>query len=511
MKSIPRKMLRVRESTNPLGGQLENGLITTVPTGCNNSALDQRVTNLEGRVGYLETEVSYLKLQHQYPTHPPNPYPYPYPYPYPTPLPPQQGDTYFLKRGQEQIRNDARVPLSQQNLHFQGESAEMAHYEYPTPPSPAPNPSARPRPPPIIFDGYRIATDPYNIVHQYLIPDSSPHTDVYRFVYDSSINKYAYIPVDPTDLNKSLTSTDDQPKYKYMFIPGYGWGLCPDNSTFGPDPSPHTITGYQYIEVTGYGWCYAPTTSSTPGPTPNPLPSTNYDRVIRFDFNNYVPYYHYYLHYHGASNYDGHYTSEYLYYAYDTSGGVDYKYPYSIYGVSTDKIIPIAGIGVGYLLPNDNNVYEVIFEGKLKLATRHIFTLYPNQRNLESAPQPLELAAGPGDPTDNNNFTPDPEGSPAYIELIYFVVDATGAIESTQTISLLTITQNDLKRDTTSLVDKILSVDGYVETQDLLITPDVNLMPASNPAGRRVISVRASSGFQFSYGKVTIKSVHPTV
>jgi hypothetical protein len=376
-----------------------------------------------------------------------------------------------------------------------------------------------PRRPPIIFDGYRLL---FKSGYYYLIPDGQGN-DYYKFLYLSTSRKWAYQPVNPITL-ESIDPTFDQPLYYYMNVIGYGWGLVPNDPSYAPDPDPHTISGYQYILVTNYGYCYVPNNSTCnvpyspypcpPNPCPpNPCPPNppihshrpckphcnkndshctdkneccpeanddpciNRDKIYVFDFNYYNPY---------VVIVNGNTTGAYYPYYYNAyANGVYnpyYKYPFYIEGANPCNVVPFIGGGVGYILPDNNDVYEVVFKAKLRINIASANNLYP----------------GKIDPGTNNypSISLPLSGTIANIELLYYVVTPTGSIESITSAGTIQITQDNLAKNPND-PSQINDFGGYFETVDLLMTNTINLLPPPNPAGRSMITMRADNSFAF--------------
>jgi hypothetical protein len=434
------------------------------------STLENRVDNNENNIGLnrsditrLQADVNALKLQHSYP-----PYPYPPPPPFPYyPLLPTQPFPGF--------REEAR---SSMNRHLDGEQArhenahigtENAHHLYP-------QNYQIPRRPVIIFDGYRSYYDPLT-QHWYVEPESSAHTDVYRFRYNSTSNvqKYVYEQVDPSNRIVVLPSTQNQPHLYYTFVPEYGWSLCNVDITFDADVSPHTINGYEYKQTTSYGWCYVPVS----GPAANNGTTASYDKIIVFGFTYYNPYI----------------TTGYYPFYYNNGVTTTWQYPYALREVSTAHIIPLTNNGVGYLLPDNSEVKELILQAKLRIHKAAIRNLSNDNVYPDGSSNPFEFGYG-GDNT--LSLTP-------CAEIVYLVVSDTGVVQETTTIGKVTFTQESLETEDGNSNKLKLYEDTYFQTKDLLVAPDFNLLPASSPNGRRVITIRASSTFSFVYAKITCK------
>lgn len=364
-----------------------------------------------------------------------------------------------------------------------------------------------PRRPPIIFDGYKLF---YKCGIFYILPETQ-HTDFYRFIYLSSARKWTYQPIHPITL-EPIDPNYDQPIYYYTYLNGKGWSLVPNDPTYPQDPSPHTIVGYAYVFLQGCGFCYVPAAPCIPQyhpdpnnpcnpcpsptynpcdpchptqpiqpcyPTPNPCPTVCTDKILVYDFNYYNPYI----------------TNAYFPYYYNAfangNPGNDpiYRYPYYIENANPNNVVPFIAGGVGYILPYNNNTVEVSFKTKLRINKASANNLIPGQIDLVTNSYPI---VGPT------------IGIPAQIYLLYMVVTPTGTIQSTSTASTISLTQGDLIQ---SPPGKIQDFGGYYESNDVLITTgNINLLPPTTPAGRRMITLQSLYAFSFVNATVVVNN-----
>ena len=97
-----------------------------------------------------------------------------------------------------------------------------------------------------------------------------------------------------------------------------------------------------------------------------------------------------------------------------------------------------------------------------------------------------------------------PSGIPATVSLLYLIVTPSGSIQSSSTASTVSLTQNDLIQ---SSPGKIKDFGGYFETNDVLITTgNINLLPATNPGGRRMITLQSLYAFSFVNATVVVEN-----
>lgn len=369
------------------------------------------------------------------------------------------------------------------------------------PPYPYYPPSKKP---PIIFDGYSISYQMHSVngvtaYFWYLIPESSTNTDVYRFSYKSSSNKYWYEPVNPLDYSVvyPASATDGSHiTYIYEFITDYGYGLRP-YLYLAQDTTPHTALGYQYMQITFTSttttneWCYVPVAEV------NPSVSTPYSRNINFTFTKTSVVY-----------------SSVTYYNVVDPTAIDpltdvNKFPTGIVnnGGSTDitsEIVPI-GTSVAFLLPFDSNVYQVSFTATLKINTETI-PVVPPQSSINYLSGSSYVSA-----------------QPAVVQLYVMQMTSTGPSISTTPTASLQFTWSNMCTDPSSvlpapgnfMVYQETGITGqpgaYYQACPSNIYTVYNIAPVldtnGNPYGRRLVTLGVTAGFSFSTANMIITRV----
>jgi hypothetical protein len=334
----------------------------------------------------------------------------------------------------------------------------------------------------------------------YLIPESSTNTDVYRFSYKTSSNRYLYEPVNPLDYSivYPASATDGlHITYIYEFIPDYGYGLRP-YLYVAQDTIPHTILGYEYVlvtftsTVTTNEWCYIPVSQISPV-----VPSTPYTRNIDFTYAKTSVVY-----------------SSVTYYnvvdptVIDPNADIN-KFPIGIVsnvsGVDiTPDIVPV-GPSVGFMLPFDSHVYQVSFTATLKINTEAIPVV---------APQPsINYLSGSGYVS----------AQPAVAQLYTTQMTATGPEVNINPTASLQFTWANMCVDPLIALPSPANFKTYQETGitgqpgtyykacPSNIYTVYNIVPVLDtnglPYGRRVVTIGVTTGFSFSSANMIITRV----
>ena len=366
---------------------VSNRYTPSARSNCCPPTLSQRVSILENEIADVNTtlaqhtcelnnhemRIENLENANQNPCNQPGPYPFSDPY-YPF-----------------------RMAGPQDQSSGQYSNCNPCHNYPPNPgnecyPSPCHQSSRRP---PIIFDGYSISYRQTSVngtvaYFWYLIPESSSNTDVYRFSWRSTSNKYIYEPVDPNNYAIVYTaSSSDSVHITYIYdnFPNYGWGLRP-YLYVAASSSPHTIIGFQYIEVifsnpSSNEWCYVPITQEICCDNHCPHESS---KGCRDD--------------HCCGDDDCYYYQEpfvrNIIFTYArtmiTSGSVSYynvvdpaltdpssnitKFPINIKSATQNiniasEIAPFNS-GVAFILPFDSNTYQISFSTEIKINTESV-------------------------------------------------------------------------------------------------------------------------------------------